>query len=195
MAKIVIADDDADVLNALVEQVQELGHEVVGTATTGEEAYAVVCEQKPDVAIFDIRMGAGDGIQAARDIYDTCPTPIIFLTGYAEPELVEEAAQAGAFAYLVKPVRIEELMTNIEMVRRRFEEIRQRQKELERVKRDLANRRILERAKGFLMDKYGMTEMRAYRVIHQAARNTGRTLGEVSQEVIDTGKPPEIPGR
>jgi response regulator NasT len=194
MAKVVIADDDAEVLAALVEQVKELGHEVVGTATSGEEACAIVCELRPDVAIFDIRMDNGGGIQAARDVYETCPTPIIFLTGYAEPELVEEAALAGGYAYLVKPVRIEELMTNIEMVRRRFEEIRQRQKELERVKRDLANRRILERAKGLLMDRYGMTEMRAYRVIHQAARNTGKTLGEISQQVIDSGKPPEGSG-
>lgn len=120
------------------------------------------------------------------------PTPIIFLTGYKEPELAEQAAEAGAYAYLVKPVRIEELNTNISVVQKRFGEIRDRQAELERVKRDLANRRLLERAKGFLMDKFGMTEQQAYRIIHRAARNSSRTLGQVSEEVLTTGEPPTI---
>lgn len=190
MARLVIADDDDQVRAALVEQVQGLGHEVVGVAHNGAEAYAVVCDTKPDVAILDIRMSNGDGIQAARDILETCPTPIIFLTGYKEPELVEQAAEAGAYAYLVKPVRIDELNTNISVVQKRFAEIRDRQAELERVKRDLANRRLLERAKGFLMDKFGMTEQQAYRSIHRAARNSSRTLGEVSDEVLRSGEPP-----
>lgn len=192
MARLVIADDDEQVRAVLIEQVQELGHEVVGVAQSGAEAYAMVCDTKPDVAILDIRMADGDGIQAARDILETCPTPIIFLTGYKEPELVEQAVEAGAYAYLVKPVRIDELNTNISVVQKRFAEIRDRQAELERVKRDLANRRLLERAKGFLMDKYGMTEQHAYRVIHRAARSTSRTLGDVSEEVLRTGEPPNV---
>ncbi len=192
MARLVIADDDDQVRAALIEQVQELGHEVVGVAQNGAQAYAVVCDTKPDVAILDIRMSDGDGIQAARDILETCPTPIIFLTGYKEPELVEQAAEAGAYAYLVKPVRIEELNTNISVVQKRFAEIRDRQAELERVKRDLANRRLLERAKGFLMDKFGMSEQQAYRSIHRAARNSSRTLGDVSEEVLRTGEVPAV---
>jgi AmiR/NasT family two-component response regulator len=192
MARLVIADDDDEVRASLIELVQGLGHEIVGVAKNGAEAYAVVCETKPDVAILDIRMSDGDGIQAARDILETCPTPIIFLTGYSEPELVDQAAEAGAYAYLVKPVRIDELNTNISVVQKRFAEIRDRQAELERVKRDLANRRLLERAKGFLMDKFGMTEQQAYRAIHRAARNSSRTLGEVSEEVLRTGKAPPI---
>ncbi|MER3414131.1 MAG: hypothetical protein C4341_07850 [Armatimonadota bacterium] len=87
-----------------------------------------------------------------------------------------------------QPVRIDELNSNISVVQRRFGEIRDRQAKLERVKRDLANRRLLERAKGFLMDKFAMTEQQAYRSIHHAARSTCRTLGEVSQEVLRTGE-------
>lgn len=192
MARLVIADDDDEVRASLVKLVQRLGHEVVGVAQNGAEAYAVVCETKPDVAILDIRMSDGDGIQAARDILETCPTPIIFLTGYSEPELVDQAAEAGVYAYLVKPVRIAELNTNISVVQKRFAEIRDRQAELERVKIDLANRRLLERAKGFLMDKFGMTEQQAYRVIQRAARNSSRTLGEVSEEVLRTGEAPRV---
>ncbi|MER3414130.1 MAG: hypothetical protein C4341_07845 [Armatimonadota bacterium] len=96
----IIADDDDELHATLVEQVQELGHEVVGVAQNCAEAYAVVCETKPDVAILDIRMSDGDGIQAARDILETCPTPTIFLTGYRQQELGEQAADAGGYAYL-----------------------------------------------------------------------------------------------
>ena len=182
--RILIADDDAIRLMSLRAQLEALGMEVVGEATTGRDAVAVARHAEPDLAILDIKMPEMDGIEAARAITAARPIPIILLTAYTDPALVERAAAAGVFAYLVKPVAEEDLLPAVLTARARFGEFQELRKELATLSEALEARKVIERAKGILMDRLRVSEAEAFRRMQVQSQRENKRLVEIARAVI-----------
>ncbi len=184
--RILIADDEAIRLMSLRTQLASLGMDVVGEATTGREAVRLAEATRPDLAILDIKMPDGDGIEAARAITGARPIPIILLTAFTDPPLVERAAAAGVFAYLVKPVGEEDLLPAILTARARFGEFRELRKEVTTLSEALEARKVIERAKGLLMDRLKISEAEAFRRMQIQSQRENRRLVEVARAIITT---------
>ncbi|NUL81739.1 MAG: response regulator [Armatimonadetes bacterium] len=182
--RVVVAEDEQLTRELLVEQLKQLNHIVVGEATTGAEAVQVTVEKEPDLVILDIQMPEMTGIEAAKSIMESRPTALLFLTGHAEEELVEQAVELGAFGYLLKPFRKQELGPAIEVAIKRFGEFRSKDREVSDLKEALETRKLIERAKGILMERQNISEAEAFRRIHFMARNQNKTMKEVAQSVI-----------
>jgi len=182
--RILIADDEAIRLLTLRTQLRSLGFEVVAEAQDGEEAVRLAREREPDLAILDIKMPRLDGISAARQIVQERPIPIILLTAYSELELVERATEAGVFAYLIKPVTEEELLPAILLARKRFEEFRVLHSEVEDLRQALEARKLIERAKGILMKRLGISEQEAFRRMQVQSQKENRKLVEIARAII-----------
>jgi response regulator NasT len=159
---------------------------VVAEARDGEEAVSLAAEHDPDLIVMDVRMPHLDGIEAARQISDRKPVPIVMLTAYAEEDLVTRASEAGAFAYLVKPFREVDLLPALNTARARFEELSALREEAADLTEALASRKAVERAKGILMRKDGIDEAEAFRRIRAASQKTGRTMRVVADALIAT---------
>ena len=182
--RILIADDDAIRLMSLRAQLEALGMEVVGEATTGRDVVALARHAEPDLAILDIKMPEMDGIEAARAITAARPIPIILLTAYTDPALVERAAAAGVFAYLVKPVAEEDLLPAVLTARARFGEFQELRKELATLSEALEARKVIERAKGILMDRLRVSEAEAFRRMQVQSQRENKRLVEIARAVI-----------
>jgi response regulator NasT len=182
--RVLIADDDEATRDLLKAQIERLGHAVVGEAGDGAAAVALAEQERPDMAILDIRMPGTDGIDAANEILDRAPCAVIFLTGYAEEELVSRAEEAGAFYYLMKPFRSEDLAPAMTLSAARFRQMQEKEKALKKARADLEDRKLVERAKGKLMDAQGMTEHEAFKKIHFAARNANKQMVEIAREIL-----------
>ena len=165
---------------------EKAGHEVVAEARDGQEAVALAEEHDPELIVMDVRMPHMDGIEAARQITDRKPVPIVMLTAYAEQDLVTRASEAGAFAYLVKPFREVDLLPALDTARARFEELSALRDEAADLAEALASRKAVERAKGILMQKDGIDEAEAFRRIRAASQKTGRTMRVVAEALIAT---------
>ncbi|MDQ2986532.1 MAG: response regulator [Armatimonadota bacterium] len=190
MYRVLIADDEEPIRLLLKEHIENLGHEVVAMAEDGEEAVLYAQDRQPDLAILDIRMPVVDGIEAANRILEIHPCAVIFLTGFAEEELLSRAEESGAFYYLLKPFRAQDLAPAITLSVARFRQLQERSRALAKAMEDLDARKIVERAKGILIDKHGMTEHEAFRAIHFSARRTNQPMAKVSEKIIETGEPP-----
>jgi AmiR/NasT family two-component response regulator len=190
MYRVLIADDDTDVRALLRTHIERLGHEIVAEACDGEEAVEMAVQHKPDMAILDIRMPKMDGIDAANLILERAPCPVIFLTGYAEEDMVSRAGEAGAFYYLMKPFRGEDLAPALTLTAARYRQLQEKEKALEQAKQDLEARKLIERAKGLLMEKLGISEQEAFKKIHFAARNSNKAMAAVAAEVVASGNLP-----
>lgn len=182
--KVVIADDEALIRLDISEMLTEAGYEVIGEASNGEEALDLVTKLKPDLAILDVQMPVMDGLKAASFINDKMLAPVLLLTAFSQVDIVEKAKKAGVLAYIVKPVREEQLFPAIQIAVSRFKEIKDFSEELGSVKEALDNRIILDRAKGILMDAYGLKEDQAYKKLRQYAMNKRLSLKEVAKIVI-----------
>ncbi len=182
--RILIADDEAIRLMALRTQLRSLGFEVVAEATDGEEAVRLAREREPDLAILDIKMPGLDGIAAAQQILQHRPIPILLLTAYSEVELVERAMEVGVFAYLVKPVTEEDLLPAILLARRRFEEFQALRGEVQDLREALEARKLIERAKGILMKRLGISEQEAFRRMQVQSQKENRKLVEIARAII-----------
>ncbi len=163
---------------------ESLGHEVVGEAVDGHEAVKLAAEVRPDVAILDIRMPGRDGISAGKEILEEAICPVLLLTGFTDEEKVAAAARSGAFCYLTKPARPEEVESGIAICVQRFDDI-------QRVRRRLTDSKVLQRAKGLLIDRFGLSEQEAHDRIHHTARSSSRTMAGVAEEIVATQ---EMPG-
>lgn len=179
-----IAEDEQLTRTIIRARLEKLGHTVVAEAGDGEQAIEAVRLHKPDVVIMDIKMPNMDGIEAARVIMTERPTAILFLSSFNEQELVEQAGDTGALAYLMKPFRKEDLGPALEMAVRRFREITSKSKEIDDLKEALETRKIIERAKGILMDRHHMSEEEAFKRIHFQARNQNKKMREIAQSII-----------
>jgi AmiR/NasT family two-component response regulator len=190
--RVVIAEDEAIVRLDLKETLEEEGYEVVGETGRGDEAVALARDLDPDLVILDIKMPGIDGLAAARQISADRRAAILILTAFSQRNLIEEARDSGALAYLVKPFQKSELVPQIEVALGRFEEMRALEEEnrgLEADKRSLESRletrRMVDRAKGRLMDDHGMTEQAAFSFIQRTAMRHRLTMREVSKQVVE----------
>jgi response regulator NasT len=183
--RVVIAEDEALIRLDLAESLAEQGYEVVGQASDGAEALALVREHDPDVVILDIMMPGTDGLTAAREIMTDRLAAIVILTAYSQRDLVEQARDAGAMAYLMKPFKREELVPAIELAVARFRELEVLAKEAESLSDRLETRKIIDRAKGKLQDGEGMTEQAAFRFIQQTAMSQRTSMRKIATAVLD----------
>ncbi|RRR73260.1 MAG: response regulator [Candidatus Viridilinea halotolerans] len=184
--RILIADDEPIIRMNLRETLQEQGYLVVGEVGDGQSAINLTRQLRPDLALLDVKMPHLDGISAARAIAAETLAPVLLLTAYSSRELVSEAREAGVLGYLIKPVRDTELMPLIEVAIARWGERNQRNKELSQLKDRLETRKLIERAKGCLMDQQGLSEADAFRKIQQLAMNSRKTMREVAQAILLT---------
>ncbi|GBD29254.1 putative transcriptional regulatory protein pdtaR [bacterium HR32] len=182
--RILIADDEAIRVMTLRTQLRALGFEVVAEATNGREAVELAEQYEPDLAILDIKMPELDGISAARAIVARRPIPVVLLTAYSEPELVERATEAGVFAYLIKPVSEEDLLPTILLARARFEEFRLLRQEVSDLREALEARKVIERAKGILMKRLGISEAEAFRRMQVQSQKENKKLVEIARAIV-----------
>ena len=187
--RVLIAEDETIIRLDLRELLERSGFEVCAEARDGEEAIALARSEQPDVAIMDVKMPKLDGIEAARRILDERPIPIVMLTAYGQQELVSRAVEAGVFGYLVKPFREQDLLPAIETARARHDELAALREEAESLTEALAARKAIERAKGLLMEKEGLSEQDAFARLRKASQVSGRPLRVVAEAVVATLAP------
>jgi response regulator NasT len=184
--RILIAEDETIIRLDLRDLLERAGHEVVGEARDGEEAVALARDLQPELAIMDVKMPRLDGIEAAKRILGERPMPIVLLTAYGQQELVARAVEAGVFGYLVKPFREQDLVPAIETARARHAELAAVREEAESLADALAARKSIERAKGILMEKDGLSERDAFERLRKASQVSGRPLKVIADAVIAT---------
>jgi two-component system, response regulator PdtaR len=187
--RILIAEDETIIRLDLRDLLERAGHEVVAEARDGEEAVELARVHEPELAIMDVKMPRLDGIDAARKILGERPIPIVMLTAYGQEELVGRAVEAGVFGYLVKPFREQDLMPAIATARARHDELAAVREEAESLSDALAARKGIERAKGLLMAKEGLTESEAFDRLRRASQMSGRPLKVIAEAVIATLDP------
>lgn len=183
--RVVVAEDEAIIRLDLKETLEEEGYEVVGETGRGDEAVALVRELKPDLAILDVRMPGLDGLSAAREITGDRLAAVLVLTAYSQRNLIEEARDAGALAYVVKPFQRSELIPAIEVALGRHKEMRALEGEVSSLEEQLETRKIVDRAKGKLMDDFSMKEKDAFDFIQKTAMQQRVKMGVIAQQVID----------
>ena len=182
--KVLLADDEALIRLDVREMLTDAGHTVVAEAKNGDEAIKLVRELKPDFVIMDVKMPGSGGINASKVIVEEQLAPVLLLTAYSQDDIVSKANSAGVLAYLVKPIREEQLFPAMEIAYSRFKEIKALGLELESLKSSLATRKLLDRAKGILMDAHGFTEAEAYRKMQQYSMNQRMTIKELAETII-----------
>lgn len=182
--RIVIAEDEAIIRLDLRETLIEEGYEVVGDCGRGDEAVALVKEMNPDVVILDIKMPVMTGLEAAKLIVATKICPVVMLTAFSQREIIEQARDAGALAYLVKPFQKSDLVPAIELAIARFAEMQALTGEVAALGAQLEIRKLVDRAKGILLDKYAMSESDAFAYIQRLAMAERVKMGEISQRII-----------
>ncbi|HET9691060.1 MAG TPA: response regulator [Acidimicrobiales bacterium] len=189
--RVVIAEDEAIVRLDLKEILEEEGYEVVGETGRGDDAVELVRTHRPDLAILDIKMPGADGLTAARQISQERWSAVLILTAFSQRDLIEQAREAGALAYLVKPFQKSELLPAIEIAIGRFEEIKALDAENKTLEEKLESRKKLDRAKGIIQDEAGWKEQQAFAWIRSTAMSERVTMAEIARRVIDDGLRPE----
>ncbi|MGD9798201.1 MAG: ANTAR domain-containing response regulator [Acidimicrobiia bacterium] len=184
-ARVVIAEDEAIIRLDLKETLEEEGYEVVGETGRGDEAVRLVRELVPDVVILDVKMPGMDGLAAAREINTTRESAVLILTAFSQRDLIEQARDAGALAYLVKPFQRSELIPAVEVALGRFQEMKALESEVKDLNDQLETRRAVDRAKGVLMDRHALSEQDAFRFVQQTAMRERATMRSVAERVLD----------
>ena len=184
--RILIAEDETIIRLDLRGLLERAGHEVVAEARDGEEAVSLARAHEPDLAILDVRMPRLDGIEAAKSILAERPIPIVMLTAYGQDELVARAVEAGVFGYLVKPFREQDLVPAIATARARHQELAALREEAESLADALAARKAIERAKGLLMAKEGLSEDDAIARLRKASQASGRPMQVIAEALVAT---------
>ncbi|GAA4231923.1 response regulator [Streptosporangium album] len=183
--RVVIAEDEALIRLDLKEMLEEDGYAVVGEAGDGETAVKLAVEHRPDLVILDVKMPILDGISAAEQIVSQRIAPCLILTAFSQRDLVERARDAGAMAYLVKPFTKSDLVPAIEMAVSRHEEVAALEREVGSLSERLETRKLVERAKGRLMEQHGWSEPQAFRWIQKASMDRRLSMRQVAQVVVD----------
>ncbi len=182
--RVLIADDEALHNLALSSQLETLGHTVVATATNGREAVQLARETRPDLAFLDIRMPTMTGPEAAHEISAERPIPIVILSAYSDARTVEEATRAPVFHYLVKPVDPDDLAPAIAVARARFDEWLDARRQKEMLELKLEERKIIERAKGLLMESRGLSEREAYRFLQKTSQDKNTPMVDLARKIL-----------
>ncbi|MCZ4521870.1 response regulator [Rhodococcus sp. 14-2483-1-1] len=192
--RVVVAEDESLIRLDLVEMLREEGYDVVGEAADGQQAVDLAVELRPDLVIMDVKMPRRDGIDAASEIAEKRIAPVVILTAFSQRELVEKARDAGAMAYLVKPFTKADLMPAVELAASRFSEISALESEIADLQDRLETRKLIEKAKGILMESQSLTEPQAFKWIQRAAMDRRTTMKAVAEVVIETlGTPANKP--
>lgn len=182
--RIAVADDESDMREYYQTILPRLGHEVVGVAGNGREILAVCRETQPDLVILDIKMPEIDGIEVAVELYRTMPVPVILVSAYHDAELISRAEADHILAYLVKPIKQADLQPAIGLAYRRFEQFEEMRRETQTLKQALEDRKIIERAKGILMKRSGLSEDDAFRRMQKLASQKNQKLIEVARSLV-----------
>ena len=192
--RVVIAEDEAIIRLDLKEILQEEGYEVVGETGRGDEAIELVRAQHPDLVILDIKMPGTDGLMAAKEITSERLAAVVILTAFSQRDLVDQARDAGVLAYVVKPFQKSDLLPQIEIALGRFREIQNLAQDVKSLEDQLETRRMVERAKGVLMDELGMKEAEAFGWIQKTAMRERVAMKEIARRVIEEAlrPPPKI---
>ena len=182
--RIVLAEDEAIIRLDLRESLQEEGYEVVGDVGRGDKAVEMVEALRPDVAIFDIMMPGMSGLEAAKIVSDKKICPVVMLTAFSQREIIEQARDAGALAYLVKPFQKTDLVPAIELAIARFAELRSLSGEVAALGAQLETRKLIDRAKGVLIDKHRLSESDAFAFIQSMAMSQRMKMGDIAEQII-----------
>ena len=182
--RVVIAEDEAIIRLDLRETLEEEGYEVVGETGRGDQAVELVRELKPDLAILDIKMPHMDGLEAARLITTERICGVLMLTAFSQREVVEDARDAGALAYLVKPFQKSALIPAIEVAIGRFRELQQLSTEVDTLGEQLESRKLIDRAKGVLIDQHGLSEHDAFTFIQRTAMSERSRMRDVADRIL-----------
>ena len=185
VTRIVIAEDEAIIRLDLRETLEEEGYIVVADTGRGDDAIELVRQHRPDVAIFDIKMPGLDGLEAARVVSAEKFCPVVMLTAFSQREVIEQARDAGALAYLVKPFQKTDLVPAIELAIGRFREMLTLSGERDALGEQLELRKLLDRAKGLLIDKHSMTEQSAFDFIQKSAMSTRAKMVDVANQILN----------
>ena len=188
--RVVLAEDEAIIRLDLKETLKEEGYDVVGDTGRGDRAVELVGELDPDVVILDVKMPGLDGIEAARRIAASHDTAVVILTAFSQRELIDRAIEAGALAYLVKPFSRSELVPAVEIARARHREMRALTDQAQTMAERLEARKVLDRAKGVLIDEAGLTEGDAFHFIQTTAMSGRQTMVDVARAVLSDGLRP-----
>ena len=183
--RVVIAEDEAIIRLDLRETLEEEGYQVVGETGRGDQAVELVRSLQPDLAILDIKMPHMDGLEAARIISEERICGVLMLTAFSQREVVEDARDAGALAYLVKPYQKSDLIPAIEVAIGRFRELQQLSGEVDALGEQLESRKVIDRAKGLLIDECGLKESEAFTFIQRTAMSERSRMREVAERVLD----------
>ncbi|MBQ2087261.1 MAG: response regulator [Selenomonas sp.] len=182
--RIVIADNESLIRLDIREMLEDAGHEVVGEAVNGRRAVELTRQHRPDLVLMDIKMPEIDGITAAGKIYADKIAPVILLTAFSQPDIVDKAKDSGVLGYLVKPVQESQLFPAIEIALSRWQEMQGLEDELEKLKDSLETRKLIDRAKGIIMAAHKLGEQEAYRRMQQYAMQKRVPLKDVAQSII-----------
>lgn len=186
--RILIAEDEAVISMSLASMLKRLGHMVIGRAKNGREAVEKVKELDPDIILMDIKMPDMDGFEAAKDILSIKQIPIIILTAYSQPDFIERADSIGVSSYLVKPVTEKDLLPAIRLAFSRFKELQSLQNEIGDLKESLRVRKVIEKAKGIIMEREGVTEAEAFRRIQKQSRDSNVPMVKIAESIIIAGR-------
>jgi response regulator NasT len=184
--RIIIADDESLIRLDLREMLSHLGYDVIAEAGDGRSALDLARKLQPDLVIMDIKMPDVDGITAAEELTRAKIAPVVLLTAYSDQALVERAKEAGVVGYVVKPFRETELMPVIELCLARFAEFRSLEREVGSLKDALEARKVVERAKGVLMEVHGLRESEAFHRIRKTSMDARKSMREVAEAILLT---------
>jgi AmiR/NasT family two-component response regulator len=185
-ARVLIAEDETIIRLDLRGLLEGAGYEVCGEARDGLAAIELARSERPDLAILDVKMPLLDGIEAARTILAERPIPIVIVTAYGEDELAARAAESGVFGYLVKPFREADLLPAITIAQARHEQLAAVREEVDTLAEALAARKVIERAKGLLMQAEGIPEQQAFERLRRASQTSGRPMRIIAEAVAAT---------
>lgn len=182
--RILLVDDESIIRLDLREMLREHGHEIVGEGSNGQEAVDLAEKLNPDLIVMDIKMPVMDGLEAVKRINAERTIPVIMLTAYSQPELVQQATELGVYGYLVKPIKEADILPTIEVALARANELHALQKEVGDLKETIETRKLVEKAKGILMENYGLSEAAAFRRIQKLSMDRRKPLKEIADAII-----------
>lgn len=182
--RVLVVDDESLIRMDIVEMLEDVGHEVVAEGENGEQAIELAREYSPDIIIMDVKMPVMDGISAAKVIGDEEIAPVLLLTAFSQNDIVDKANDAGVIAYLVKPIREEQLLPAMSVAVQRFRDLKKLNLELEKLQDSLETRKLLDRAKGIIMTAHGLNEQEAYRRMQQYSMSKRISLKELAGMII-----------
>jgi len=182
--RVVVAEDEAIIRLDLVEILREEGYEVVADCGRGDEVVQLVEQHAPDLVLLDIKMPGMDGLSAARAINEQFDAAIVMLTAFSQRDLIDEASDAGAMSYLVKPYQRSDLVPALELARARRQERQALTDKIGELESRMEERKLIDRSKGLLMDTHGMSEDDAFRFLQRSAMSGRRRMSDVAHEVL-----------